>query len=129
MSTYLRRRRHQWRISNRWLVRRGSRPLSFAAWLLESILNPNAEIAPEYLPRMITLKDGATFTGIRLRSSTAEAMRDTNGRNRRFQRDDIVSMQELQMSFMPPGLPFAMTDRELRDLMAFLERGTLERLK
>ena len=91
------------------------------ASLLESILQPNLAIAPEYLPRMITLKDGTTFTGIRLRSSTAEAMRDTNGQNRVFNRDNIIAMQELQISFMPAGLPFAFTDRELRDLLAFLE--------
>lgn len=95
-------------------------------WLLESILNPNAEIAPEFLPRMITLKDGTTFTGIRLRSSTAEALRDTNGRTRSFQVDDIESIQELEMSLMPPGLPLSLTDRELRDLLALLESGGKE---
>jgi putative membrane-bound dehydrogenase-like protein len=91
------------------------------ASLLESILQPNLAIAPEYLPRMITLKDGTTFTGIRLRSWTGEAMRDTNGQNRVFNRDDITAMRELQISFMPAGLPFLFTDRELRDLIAFLE--------
>ena len=90
-------------------------------WLLQSILNPNFEIAPEYSPRLITLKDGTTFTGIRLRSSTREAMRDTNGQTRSFNRDDINSIQELQVSFMPSGLPLSLTDRELRDLISFLE--------
>lgn len=94
------------------------------ASLLESILDPNREVAPEYLPRTITLKDGTTFTGIRLRSSTAEAMRDTNGQNRSFNRDDIVEMEELQVSFMPAGLAYSLTDRELRDLMAFLENSS-----
>jgi len=92
-------------------------------WLLTSILDPNREIAPEYQPRAITLKDGSTFTGIRLRSSTREAMRDANGQNRTFNRDDIVAMEELSMSLMPPGLPLALTDPELRDLLAFLENG------
>lgn len=90
-------------------------------WLLESILDPNREIAPEYLPRMITLKDGTTFTGLRLRSSTTEVMQDATGTSHRFSRDDIASMQELQVSFMPPALVYSMTDRELRDLIAFLE--------
>ena len=90
-------------------------------WLLKSILDPNSEIAPEFLPRMVTLKDGTVFTGIRLRSSTREALRDTNGQNQTFNRDDIASMQELQMSFMPTGLPMSLTDRELRDLLVYLE--------
>ncbi len=89
--------------------------------LLESILNPNAEIAPEYLPRTVTLKDGTVFTGIRLRSSTREAMRDASGRGVSFDRDDIVKMEELQVSFMPTGLPMSLTDSELRDLLAFLK--------
>ena len=91
------------------------------AWLLESILNPNAEIAPEYLPRTVTFHDGSEFTGIRLRSSTREAMRDAAGRSVSFNRDDIAAMEELQVSFMPTGLPLMLTDRELRDLVAFLE--------
>lgn len=90
------------------------------AWLLESILNPNQEIAPEYLPRHVVLKDGTTHFGIRLRSSKSEVIRDLNGQNRSFNRDDIASIEELQVSFMPGGLTLGMTDRELRDLLAFL---------
>ena len=89
--------------------------------LLESILNPNAEIAPEYLPRTVTFHDGTSFTGIRLRSSTHEAMRDAAGRSVTFKRDDIAAMEELQVSFMPTGLPLMLSDRELRDLLAFLQ--------
>ena len=92
--------------------------------LLESILNPNAEIAPEYLPRTVTFKDGTVFTGIRLRSSTREAMRDASGRSVNFDRDDIVEMEELQVSFMPTGLPLMLTDSELRDLLEFLKSGS-----
>ena len=91
------------------------------AWLLRSILDPSHEMAPEYQPRMILLNDGRTFTGIRLRSSTKEAMRDANGQNRTFDRSDIESMMELQTSFMPSGLINSLTDRELRDLVTFLE--------
>ncbi len=38
-----------------------------------------------------------------------------------FNRDDIAELQELQVSFMPTGLPLLLTDRELRDLVAFLD--------
>lgn len=92
--------------------------------LLQSILEPSREIAPQYQPRTILLKDGRTFTGIRLRSSTREAMRDANGQNRTFDRNDIESMVQLEVSFMPDGLVNSLTDRELRDLMEFLERGS-----
>ena len=91
-------------------------------WLLQSILEPSRQMAPQYQPRTILLKDGRTFTGIRLRSSTKEAMRDANGQNQTFNRDDIESMMESSISFMPSGLVNSLTDRELRDLLAFLER-------
>jgi hypothetical protein len=92
-------------------------------WLLQSILEPSRQMAPEYLPRTIILNDGRTFTGIRLRSSTKEAMRDANGQNRTFDRDDIESFVESTVSFMPTGVVNSLTNRELRDLITFLEQG------
>ena len=91
------------------------------AWLLQSILEPSREMAPQYQPRTVLLNDGRTFTGIRLRSSTREAMRDVNGQNRTFDRDEIDSWVESEVSFMPTGLANSLTIRELRDLIAFLE--------
>ena len=93
-------------------------------WLLQSILEPSRQMAPEYLPRMIILNDGRTFTGIRLRSSTHEAMRDANGQNRTFNRNNIESMVESTVSFMPTGVVKSLTNRELRDLIVFLEQGS-----
>ena len=90
--------------------------------LLKSILEPSSQMAPEYQPRTVILKDGRTFTGIRLRSYTSEVMRDADGQNLSFNRDDIESMIESPVSFMPVGLANQLTLRELRDLLAFLER-------
>ncbi len=90
-------------------------------WLLQSILEPSRQMAPEYLPRTIVLKSGKTFTGIRLRSSTKEAMRDANGQNRTFDRNDIESMIEATVSFMPQDIVNTLTLREVRDLISFLE--------
>ncbi|MEO2031756.1 MAG: PVC-type heme-binding CxxCH protein [Planctomycetaceae bacterium] len=89
--------------------------------LLQSILEPSRQMAPEYQPRTIVLKDGLTITGIRLRSSTSEVLRDVNGQNRSFNRDEIESMVESTTSFMPAGLANLLTIRELRDLLAFLQ--------
>jgi hypothetical protein len=79
-------------------------------------------MAPEYRPRMMVLVDGRVITGIRLRSSTSEVVRDSKGQNQSFPRGDIESMQELNTSFMPDGLSDLLTYRELRDLLAFLMR-------
>lgn len=90
-------------------------------WLLGAILDPNRDIAPQFMPRVITLNDKSVHVGIRLRSYVNEQIRDAFGRNHTFKRDDVKSIEDLTISFMPTGLPMAMTDRELRDLLAFLE--------
>jgi putative heme-binding domain-containing protein len=90
-------------------------------WLLGAILDPNRDIAPQFMPRVITLKDDSVHVGIRLRSYVNEQIRDALGRNHTFNRNDVKSIEDLSVSFMPTGLPLGMTDRELRDLLAFLE--------
>lgn len=92
-----------------------------ADWLLGAILQPDRDIAPQFMPRVILLKDGTVHVGIRLRSYINEQIRDALGRNHTFNRDDVESIQDLSTSFMPTGLPLTMTDRELRDLIAFLK--------
>jgi len=89
-------------------------------WLLESVLQPSLQMGPEYRTTVIVLDDGRSYTGIRLLSATYEALRNSNGQRRVIQRDEIESIHELDQSFMPEGLVYLLTDRELRDLLAFL---------
>ncbi|MEZ6092222.1 MAG: c-type cytochrome [Pirellulaceae bacterium] len=91
--------------------------------LLESILLPSRDMAPEYQPSAILLNDGRIVVGIRLRSWVKETIRDANGRNETFDRDEVESIVPLQKSFMPDGLANALTNRELRDLLAFLQNA------
>ncbi len=93
-------------------------------WLVESLLQPNQQVAPEYRARMLVLHDGQVFTGIHLRTGGAadvETLRDHQGQERRFAREEIEMSRELSTSLMPEGLTESLTDRELRDLIAFLE--------
>ncbi|NNM29904.1 MAG: c-type cytochrome [Akkermansiaceae bacterium] len=92
-------------------------------WLLESILEPNREVAPQYYPRSLKLADGSTFTGFLLRSggrSGKAVYRDITGAERAIPKTAIVSHEELRTSLMPPGLLANLTPREIRDLLAFL---------
>ncbi len=90
------------------------------AAILRSILEPHREVAPQFYPSQVQLKDGTEFTGILLRSSHVETFRDLTGRERSFPQADIVSRTELKTSLMPAGLVMSLTDSELRDLLAFL---------
>jgi putative membrane-bound dehydrogenase-like protein len=89
--------------------------------LLRSILEPQREVAPQFYPSQIKLADGSEFVGILLRSSSTEVFRDLEGKERSFPKPDVLSRVELRTSLMPPGLVSSLTDRELRDLLAFLE--------
>ncbi|WP_395737142.1 PVC-type heme-binding CxxCH protein [Prosthecobacter sp.] len=90
------------------------------AAILRSILEPSREVAPQYYPSQVKLKDGSEFTGIMLRSSNTEVFRDLTGKERSFPQTDIVKRTELRTSLMPQGLAVSLTDEELRDLLAFL---------
>lgn len=90
------------------------------AAILRSILEPSREVAPQFYPSLVKLKDGTAFMGILLRSSSTEVFRDLTGKEKSFPQTDIVSRTELKTSLMPPGLVMTLTDEELRDLLAFL---------
>jgi|UniRef100_UPI003784BEA2 putative membrane-bound dehydrogenase-like protein len=90
------------------------------AAILRSILEPHREVAPQFYPSLVKLKDGTEFTGILLRSSSSEVFRDLTGKERAFPEADVISRTEIKMSLMPPGLVMSLTDAELRDLLAFL---------
>lgn len=90
------------------------------ASLLRSVLEPNRDVAPQYFATALELDDGNVFSGILLRSSSTEVFRDATGKERVFQKSQIVQRKELKTSLMPTGLVAQMTDEELRDLLAFL---------
>lgn len=93
--------------------------------LLQSLLQPSKDVAPQYFPWIVELSDGKFFTGIPLRKGGRgkEYYRDNTGKERSFHTDDIVSTRELRTSFMPDDLVKTLTDREVRDLLAFLSRS------
>ena len=93
---------------------------------LRSILEPNREVAPQFYPTLLKLRDGTEFIGILLRSSSIDVFRDLTGKERTFQKADIIQRTELTTSLMPPGLVATLTDEELRDLLAFVRGGTLK---
>jgi hypothetical protein len=92
-------------------------------WFLKAILQPSADMAPEFQPRELTLADGSVHTGIRLRSYSREQIRDLNGNTVTFHKDKVAAIRDLNISLMPEGLVYTLTDREFRDLLAFLENS------
>lgn len=90
--------------------------------VLRSLLDPNRDVAPQFYSTVLELADGTIFSGILLRSSSTEVFRDPSGKERSFQKNEIVSRKEQKISLMPTDLVTQMTDYDLRDLLAFLNQ-------
>lgn len=89
--------------------------------LLESILYPSASIVQGYHPYTIETEDDFVYSGIITRQTPdAVWIRGTDLVENKVDQKQIKSMTESSLSIMPQGLADALTQEELKDLMAFL---------
>lgn len=90
-------------------------------YLLESIVDPNAKIAPGYDNVLLTLANGDIVAGI-LNKDGEEEVTITNVADGKKQQIKTTNIKErLHVpSAMPPGLPEVLGKRNLRDLIEFL---------
>jgi putative heme-binding domain-containing protein len=90
--------------------------------VLESILDPSREVAPLYTLWTIKTKQGETVDGMLLRrdGQANEVYVDSAGVETKVKEPDVVDRKMRNESLMPAGLVQAMTDQELRDVVAFL---------
>ena len=91
------------------------------AYILESMVNPSAKLAPGYSPIAITMNDGALVAGMMMKETDTEVV----VRNIETKIDTVCKKSDIKtlppaMSSMPPmGLILSKSD--IRDLVAFLE--------
>jgi putative heme-binding domain-containing protein len=91
--------------------------------LLISILDPNREIAPNFLNYTVETKDGETLTGLIANDSAAGiTLRRANGEESVVARDRISRIQTQNLSLMPEGLEAGLTNQEMANLLEFLEK-------
>ncbi len=93
--------------------------------LIESIVSPSKEIAPQFVAYSVARSDGTVFSGILLEQSPEGELifADSQGRRIPVKSGDIAERKPQTISIMPAELPRAMTKQEMRDLLAFLLRG------
>jgi putative membrane-bound dehydrogenase-like protein len=91
--------------------------------LIDSILEPNKEIAPRYSSWMIVTRDGKVRTGVIVGESADSkiTVADAHGNLERINRLEIEERRALPTSIMPADLHTLMTLQEFRDLLSFLE--------
>ena len=92
--------------------------------LLESMLEPSKEIAPQFVPWIVATSDGTVRTGVLVeeRLDGKQVYADAQGKRFTVAPADLESRRQQQTSIMPEDLALRMTTRELRDLLAFLRK-------
>jgi putative membrane-bound dehydrogenase-like protein len=98
-------------------------PSTSSEKLLINILNPNREVAPDYVGYDVTLKDGRVLTGIiatQTPNSLTLKQAGKEGPGLVILRNDIEEMTSNNLSLMPEGLEQSINLQEMADLLAFL---------
>jgi quinoprotein glucose dehydrogenase len=89
------------------------------AYILESILNPNAKIAAGFEAVAIKLKDGKTYNGVVKSETDSELVLDTaDATGVKLTKSEIVS-REKGLSPMPQNIAKPLNKRDLRNLIEF----------
>ena len=90
------------------------------AQLESSILDPDADVAPDYWSLRAKTKTGQTVTGIRLNEDmTSFQIREPSGRLRSLLKTDLASYDILRASPMP-SFKGKLSSGDLEDLVAYL---------
>ncbi len=90
-------------------------------WIVESILQPAAVVAPHYQTWKIEKTDGSTLTGLLIGTylDVSEYI-DEKGNRFKVLATDVQDIKAAKNSIMPDGLFDLLTDQEIRDLVAYL---------
>jgi putative heme-binding domain-containing protein len=88
--------------------------------IIESIVDPNAEVAEKYRSTAIVTDDGTVVTGL-LVSDTADALEIFDGKEtRKIAKSEIEERKTLQQSSMPEGAAATVAPSEFIDLIEYL---------
>jgi putative membrane-bound dehydrogenase-like protein len=90
--------------------------------LIESILEPSRTIADSFQGHVVKLEDGRIVVGVHV-AETAETLTlgDQEGKTHVLEKARILEREPVETSIMPEGLEKALTEKEIVDLIAFLE--------
>ncbi len=90
--------------------------------LLASILDPNREIAPQFIAFTVETRDGESLLAvITSETGTSVTLRMPSGQEKTIQRSEIAGMRSSGQSMMPEGLEAGLLIPDMADLLAFIE--------
>jgi putative heme-binding domain-containing protein len=92
--------------------------------LVESILEPSKEIAPQFTGYTVATLDGRVVQGLLVREDVngVQAYMDDKGQVMEIHLSEIAERAPQKVSLMPENLPRSLTLQEFRDLLAYLQR-------
>ena len=90
-------------------------------YLIENIADPSAFVAAENLMTVLTLKDGRVLNGMLSEKSERAVTVRMIDQETRIDRSEIAKQEQLPVSMMPEGLLTALTDDQVRHLIAYLQ--------
>jgi putative heme-binding domain-containing protein len=90
-------------------------------FLMESILQPSKEIAPEYEAVAVATREGRVITGLRINETNFSIqLTEETGRFHSFLKRDLEEVKVMPKSLMPENFAELLTVKELHDLFAYL---------
>jgi putative membrane-bound dehydrogenase-like protein len=90
--------------------------------IIESVVAPSRNVAPEMQGWMVRKKSGEVLTGRQIDQEARNIQLILlDGKEHNIPRDEIASWGAMDVSLMPVGLPSGMSKEEFRDLVAYLE--------
>jgi putative heme-binding domain-containing protein len=90
-------------------------------FIVESILLPSQDIAPEFEAVAVATKDGRVITGLRVNETNFNIqIREENGRFHSLLKRDLEEVKVQKKSLMPENFAALLTVQELHDLLAYL---------
>ena len=88
--------------------------------IVESIIDPNADVDPKYLSTALATADGKTVTGLLVSETKDHVVLFDGKEKRQIKTADIEERTSLKQSSMPEGLAATMAPVEFLDVVAFL---------
>jgi putative heme-binding domain-containing protein len=90
-------------------------------FIMESIVQPSLDIAPEFEAVAVATKDGRVISGLRVNETNFNIqLREENGRFHSLFKRDLDEIKVLKKSLMPENFAEVLTVKDLHDLFAYL---------
>ncbi|MEX0669982.1 MAG: PVC-type heme-binding CxxCH protein [Pirellulales bacterium] len=90
--------------------------------LVESIINPNADVAEKYLSTSVLTQDGRSIVGLLVSETPEEVVIFDGKEQKKIAVADIDERTQLRQSSMPEGLAATLSPNEFLDVITFLKR-------